>query len=169
MRRTGRRITTKRPSAARSRNMAAIRGSDTSPERAVEQILRTMRFRFDRQRRDLPGRPDIVLPRHRLAIQVHGCFWHRHPGCRFATWPKSNVPFWIQKFRDNIRRDKVALISLRRAGWRTLVIWACALKADPVFLKTKLRRVVHSTRLTTEIPTSRSRNVPCRRKRTHGA
>jgi DNA mismatch endonuclease (patch repair protein) len=116
--------------ATRSRMMASIRGKDTAPERAVRRMLHTLGFRFRIHRRDLPGNPDIVLPRHRLAILVHGCFWHRHPGCRFTTSPKTNAPFWQTKFKNNVRRDIEALGQLNEAGWRTLVVWECSVKAD---------------------------------------
>ncbi|QIO36952.1 very short patch repair endonuclease [Bradyrhizobium sp. 1(2017)] len=116
--------------ATRSRMMASIKGKNTAPERAVRRMLHTLGFRFRIHRRDLPGKPDIVLPRHRLAILVHGCFWHRHPGCRFATTPKTNAPFWQAKFQNNIRRDMEALGQLDEAGWRTLVVWECSVKAD---------------------------------------
>lgn len=118
--------------AIRSRMMASIRGKDTAPERAIRRMLHTMGFRFRIHRRDLPGNPDIVLPRHRLAILVHGCFWHRHPDCRFTTSPKTNTSFWQAKFKNNVRRDTDVLGQLDEAGWRTLVVWECSVKADTV-------------------------------------
>lgn len=142
--------------------MAAIRGKDTVPERTIRRILHAMGFRFRLHRRDLPGRPDIVLPRHRLAILVHGCFWHRHPGCRFTTSPGTNVAFWKRKFRDNVRRDQLALARLKEAGWRTLVIWECALKIDSLrtSMPDVLRRAVTSDKLETQIPRVASRRRP---------
>lgn len=138
----------------RSRMMGLIRGKDTGPERAVRRILHGLGFRFRLHRRDLPGRPDIVLPRYRLAIFVHGCFWHRHTGCRFKTSPKTNTAFWVAKFGANVRRDRLAIAQLKKADWRTLVVWECALKADGKlrFLSKALRRAVNSGRMTAQIP-----------------
>lgn len=109
----------------RSWNMSRIRGRDTAPERAVRSMLRQMGFRISANRRGLPGTPDIVLARRKVAIFVHGCFWHRHSGCRFAYTPKSRVAFWTDKFRQNQQRDMLAVARLRRAGWRVWTIWEC--------------------------------------------
>ncbi len=109
----------------RSWNMSRIRASDTQPERVVRSLLHSQGLRFRLHRRSLPGSPDIVLPKHRTAIFVHGCFWHRHPGCRFAYTPRSNVAFWKQKFAANVERDRKVTAALRRLGWRVLTIWEC--------------------------------------------
>lgn len=116
--------------AKRSWNMSRIRGRDTSPERAVRSILHRMGFRFRLHSRTLPGRPDIVLPAHRTAVFVHGCFWHRHRGCKMCYTPKSRVDFWQQKFADNVRRDRTARRLLKGLGWSVLTVWECEL-ADP--------------------------------------
>lgn len=108
--------------------MASIRGSDTKPERVVRSLLHVAGFRFRLHRKDLPGRPDILLPKHRLAIFVHGCFWHHHAGCSFAYMPKSNREFWRKKFDANALRDERVLADLQERGWRTLVVWECHLK-----------------------------------------
>src|ERR1700757_2748228 len=105
--------------AIRSRMMATIRGSNTSPERAIRALLHSLGYRFRLHRKDLPGRPDIVLPRHRLAILVHGCFWHQHAGCRYATSPQSNKKFWRDKLGGNVRRDRRVLENLHALKWRT--------------------------------------------------
>ena len=89
----------------RSEMMAGIRGRDTAPEMAVRRVAHPMGLRFRLQRKDLPGRPDLMLPKHRLAVFVHGCFWHRHGGCRYASTPKSRVAFWTEKFESNVARD----------------------------------------------------------------
>src|SRR4051812_7398106 len=89
----------------RSRMMSGIRNKNTRPEIAIRQALHAAGYRFRLHRRDLPGSPDIVLPRHRIAVFVHGCFWHRHLGCRFATSPKTNQDFWNTKFAANVARD----------------------------------------------------------------
>lgn len=109
----------------RSRMMAAITGRNTAPERIVRSFLHRAGLRFRLHRRDLPGRPDLILPRYRTAVFVHGCFWHRHTGCRFATTPASNKEFWARKFEENVRRDRRTIRTLRRAGWRVIVVWEC--------------------------------------------
>jgi DNA mismatch endonuclease (patch repair protein) len=108
--------------------MRAIRGRNTSPEIKVRRILHALGFRFRLHMVALPGRPDIVLPKHKLAVFVHGCFWHRHEECRYATTPKSNYAFWQKKFLDNVSRDKRVRAALSEAGWRTIVIWECCLR-----------------------------------------
>lgn len=105
--------------------MARIRGRDTAPELAVRRIAHRMGLRFRLQRKDLPGRPDLVLPKHRLAVFVHGCFWHRHEGCRFASTPKSRITYWTEKFAANVARDARKEAALKELDWRVLVIWEC--------------------------------------------
>jgi DNA mismatch endonuclease, patch repair protein len=105
--------------------MARVRGRDTKPEVTVRRALNAMGKRFRLFRRDLPGRPDIVLPRYRLALFVHGCFWHRHEGCRLSSTPKTRGEFWAEKFATNIARDARSVAELRALGWRVGVIWEC--------------------------------------------
>lgn len=112
----------------RSRHMARIRGRDTAPEKHLRHFLHQRGFRFRLHSRTLPGRPDLVLARYRAAIFVHGCFWHRHPSCSIAYEPKSRIEFWRQKFDDNVERDRRQLEALRKAGWRTAVVWECGLR-----------------------------------------
>ena len=112
----------------RSMNMSQIRGRDTKPERVVRSLLHCHGYRFRIHRKDLPGTPDIVFPGRRKVILVHGCFWHRHPGCRFAYNPKSNEAFWQQKFCANVDRDTVAQAQLEARGWKVLVVWECETK-----------------------------------------
>ena len=109
----------------RSWNMSRIRGHDTKPEVVVRSVLHRLGFRFRLHRRDLPGRPDIVLARHRTIVFVHGCFWHRHARCRFAYQPKTNSAFWSQKFKSNVVRDQRDRRRLRGLGWRVIVVWEC--------------------------------------------
>lgn len=109
----------------RSWNMSQIRGMNTKPEKAVRSLLHKMGFRFRLHRRDLPGSPDIVLPKHNSVIFVHGCFWHRHRGCKLAYTPKTRKTFWLAKFQGNVERDQRVQGQLRRAGWRVTVIWEC--------------------------------------------
>ncbi|MBJ3764638.1 DNA mismatch endonuclease Vsr [Maribius pontilimi] len=114
----------------RSRMMAANRRRDTGPELLVRRHLHARGLRFRLDVRKLPGSPDLVLARHRAAIFVHGCYWHRHQGCRFATTPKSNQAFWTTKFARNVERDERAIATLLHMGWRVGVVWECALKKD---------------------------------------
>jgi DNA mismatch endonuclease (patch repair protein) len=109
----------------RSAVMARIRGKDTKPEIIVRSMAHALGYRFRLHRRDLPGTPDLVFPRLEKVIFVHGCFWHQHPGCRYAYQPKSNSPFWKAKFSDNRTRDDRALKTLRSLGWKVLVVWEC--------------------------------------------
>lgn len=125
-------------SSVRSRNMAAIRGKDTAPELAVRRILHAMGLRFRLQRKDLPGRPDIVLPKHRTVVFVHGCFWHRHEACRYTTTPKTRQEFWQSKFAANIERDSRNRTDLQQLGWRVIVVWECELR-QPSDLKERLK------------------------------
>lgn len=112
--------------ATRSRMMSGIRGKNTKPELVVRSFLHRQGLRFRLHAR-LPGKPDLVFPRLRTALFVHGCFWHRHPGCPYATTPASNERFWREKFEVNVLRDENVKRELRAAGWRVKVIWACEL------------------------------------------
>lgn len=114
----------------RSRNMSRIQRKDTKPELAVRSILHNNGFRFRLHRKDLPGTPDVVLPKYRAVIFIHGCFWHRHKGCRLAYEPKSRTAFWNAKFEENMMRDASVCRRLRRCGWRVAVVWECEV-ADP--------------------------------------
>lgn len=111
--------------AQRSRNMARIRSRDTTPELLVRSLLHRAGFRFRLHRKNLPGTPDIVLPKHKTVIFVNGCFWHQHPGCRRATLPKTNREYWIPKLLKNVVRDAKHLEQLKKANWRVLCLWEC--------------------------------------------
>lgn len=111
--------------ARRSAMMARIRSKDTQPELRVRQIAHSLGYRYRLHRRDLPGSPDLAFPRLKKVILVHGCYWHRHPDCRYAYSPKSNIKFWKDKFRKNQERDRQSLSDLRSEGWDPLVIWEC--------------------------------------------
>jgi DNA mismatch endonuclease (patch repair protein) len=115
-------------SPIRSRNMAEIRGKDTVPEIAVRRMLHGMGLRFRLHRKDLPGRPDIVLSKHRMVVFVHGCFWHRHEGCPYTTTPKTRQEFWLTKFDANVARDRRNQAELERLGWRVFLVWECELR-----------------------------------------
>lgn len=120
--------------ATRSRMMSGIRGKDTRPEMIVRRFLHNLGYRYRIHRKDLAGKPDIVIPRLKVCLFVHGCFWHRHPGCRFATMPKTRTDFWKKKFEKNVARDAANIAALEVRGWRVLVIWECQLKTDPLTL-----------------------------------
>jgi DNA mismatch endonuclease, patch repair protein len=111
--------------ATRSRMMSGIRGRDTAPERRVRSVAHRLGYRFRLHRSDLPGKPDLVFPARRKIIFVHGCYWHRHPGCQYCYEPKSNVAFWTRKFSGNVSRDARVLGQLTAAGWDPMVVWEC--------------------------------------------
>lgn len=114
------------PGQGRSRNMAAIKSTNTRPEMYVRQALHAAGFRFRLHRKDIPGRPDVVLPRYSTAVQVQGCYWHGH-GCRKDHKPHSNRAYWAAKIARNMERDKRNLEALREAGWQLVIIWECTL------------------------------------------
>ncbi|MCA2405775.1 DNA mismatch endonuclease Vsr [Rhizobium leguminosarum bv. viciae 248] len=110
---------------ARSALMSKVKGKNTRPELIVRQELHALGGRFRLHRKDLPGRPDIVMPSRKLAVFVHGCFWHRHQNCRMASTPKTRQGFWNEKFDANIARDQRNAFDLQQLGWRVEVIWEC--------------------------------------------
>ncbi len=112
----------------RSWNMSRIRGKDTKPEIIVRSMLHGMGYRFRLHRKDLPGKPDIVLPKYNTVIFVHGCFWHRHKGCKYAYTPKSRIDFWNSKFDETVARDKRNRKQLEANGWNVKIIWECETK-----------------------------------------
>lgn len=112
----------------RSWNMSRIRSKNTIPEKIVRSLLHRMGYRFRLHREDLPGRPDIILPKYKTVIEVKGCFWHRHERCRKATTPKSNTEYWNEKFRKNIERDQLNEEKLKELGWNVIIIWECEVK-----------------------------------------
>ena len=115
--------------------MAAVRSTDTGPEMAVRSAVHRLGYRYRLHVRTLPGCPDIVFPARRKVIFVHGCFWHRHSRCRYATDPKTRREFWQKKFDSNVVRDRRAKKALRRDGWNVLVVWQCELKQPQTMVK----------------------------------
>jgi DNA mismatch endonuclease (patch repair protein) len=120
--------------------MAAVGSANTGPELRVRKAIHAAGFRYALHRRDLPGRPDIVMPRLGVVIFVHGCFWHRHKGCKAASTPTSNTEFWTAKFDANVTRDRRNMRDLKALGWKVVVVWECATNA--VKLQVLLRRLV---------------------------
>lgn len=112
----------------RSRMMAGIRGKDTKPELALRRALHARGFRFRLHSKAVHGRPDLVLPRYRAIVFVHGCFWHRHESCRYATTPSTRQEFWQAKFTANVARDEAVHAKLLEDGWRVATVWECALR-----------------------------------------
>ena len=108
--------------------MGRISSKNTSPEKTVRSILHKNGFRFRLHRKDLPGKPDIVLTKYKTVIEIRGCFWHRHKGCKYAYNPKSRIDFWQKKFNENVKRDKYNGRELKKQGWKVVVIWECELK-----------------------------------------
>ena len=110
--------------------MSCVSSKDTKPEKIVRSYLHRSGFRFRLHASGLPGKPDLVLAKHKTAIFVHGCFWHRHPGCKRSTTPSTRKEFWLEKFRKNMTRDKRNYKQLKEQGWRIIVIWACKLEKN---------------------------------------
>lgn len=120
--------------AQRSERMSRIRGKDSQPELALRRVLHRLGLRYRLHAKGLPGKPDLVFPRYKTVVFVHGCFWHRHDGCKIATIPKSNTPFWIEKFGKNVARDTRVGAELTALGWHVLVVWECELTPSKVEL-----------------------------------
>ena len=123
----------------RSWNMSRIRGKDTKPEIVLRSLMHRAGFRFRLHDKKLPGKPDLVLPKHKTAIFVNGCYWHRHQGCSKATTPKTNTAFWMKKFEETVERDGRKKSELIERGWRVVTVWECELENDPVSLVEGLR------------------------------
>ena len=129
----------------RSWNMSQIRSKDTKPELIVRSMLHRYGYRFTvngPRNKKLPGKPDIVLPKYRTVIFVHGCFWHRHKGCKYAYTPKSRADFWRNKFDSNVARDRKSHMFLRKLQWKVVVVWECQLRTDSTRLGRRLAEVL---------------------------
>ncbi len=116
--------------ATRSYNMSRIKGKNTKPEMLVRKYLFAHGFRYTLHSKKLPGKPDIVLPKYRTVIFVHGCFWHGHDGCKYFVVPKTRTDWWLNKISGNIANDTKAIKALKQAGWKVLIVWECKLKQD---------------------------------------
>ena len=124
----------------RSRNMAAIKSKNTKPEILVRKFLHKHGFRYRLHVKDLPGKPDIVLPKYKTVIFVHGCFWHGHEGCKYYVVPKTRTEWWLNKINGNISNDKKAYEALKAEGWNVIEVWECELK--PAQLETTLTNLL---------------------------
>lgn len=125
--------------------MSRIRSRDTTPEKIVRSVLHRLGYRFRLYAKYLPGRPDVVLPKHKTVVLVHGCFWHRHPRCRFAYTPKTRRAFWLRKFEENRNRDARVRQRLRKLGWKVITVWECQ-TGDTQSLAARLRRLLTTAR-----------------------
>jgi DNA mismatch endonuclease (patch repair protein) len=133
--------------------MSRIGPKDTKPELVVRRGLHAAGIRFRLHRGDLPGRPDLVLPKYRAVIFVHGCFWHRHDGCANFRLPKTNTEFWHHKIDRNVERDREAIVELKKQGWRVLIVWECETrKSPPTNLVDKIMGWIAGTMEEGEIP-----------------
>ena len=132
-------------SEQRARNMSAIKSKNTKREIAVRKLLHSIGYRFRLHRKDLPGSPDIVLPKYKTVIFVHGCFWHRHENCKYASTPKTRKEFWNKKFNDNILRDKKNLEILSSLGWKIIIIWECEIRNKKINLEQIIKNVIKKT------------------------
>jgi DNA mismatch endonuclease (patch repair protein) len=125
----------------RSWNMSRIRSTDTKPELLVRSLLHKMGYRFRLHQKDLPGKPDIVLPRYKSVVFVHGCFWHRHKDCKRCTTPTTNQKYWLPKLERNITKDKENRKNLRKTGYASIIVWECEIK-NMEKLSTKLNKAI---------------------------
>lgn len=132
--------------AATSKVMRSIRSRDTRPELAVRSLLHRMGHRFRLHRRDLPGTPDLVLPKYRVAVLVHGCFWHQHADCRHARLPSKRRDYWLPKLARTQQRDAVTVAALNALGWRALIVWECE-TTDEQMLRMRFDEALTGTRL----------------------
>ncbi|MDQ0341151.1 DNA mismatch endonuclease (patch repair protein) [Caldalkalibacillus uzonensis] len=110
--------------------MSNIKNQNTKPELLIRSLLHKMGYRFRLHRKDLPGRPDLVLPKYKTVIFIHGCFWHQHPNCKKATIPKRNREFWLKKLTRNMERDQQVIEELESMGWNIIIIWECQVKKN---------------------------------------
>ncbi len=133
--------------------MSGIRGKNTKPELLLRHALHKRGFRYRLHVNSLPGKPDLVLPKYRAVIFAHGCFWHRHPGCRYTTTPASNMDFWLPKFQRTVEHDRLVMEQLATTGWRVAVVWECALRArDAAAVAAQVAHWLQSDEERIEIP-----------------
>jgi DNA mismatch endonuclease (patch repair protein) len=141
----------------RSRMMSGIRGRNTQPELYVRSLLHHSGFRFRLHRRDLQGCPDIVMPKYKAIIFIHGCFWHLHQGCKYVKMPSSSIKFWTEKLNGNRQRDLQNIDHLLSTGWRVLIVWECTIRANHGSeLAEEIALWIHSSEKFAELPKSRN-------------
>jgi len=128
----------------RSKNMAAIKSRDTKPEILTRRLLHALGYRFRLHLKDLPGCPDVVLPKYKTVIFINGCFWHQHNGCKFSSMPKSNQDYWQKKLNNNTIRDEINIAKLITLGWNVIVVWECETK-DITSLRSRLTNMIHNS------------------------
>ncbi|MCK5708099.1 MAG: DNA mismatch endonuclease Vsr [Candidatus Aureabacteria bacterium] len=140
----------------RSWNMSRIRSTNTKPEMIVRKVAHSLGFRYSLHRKDLPGKPDLVLKKHKTVIFVHGCFWHQHKNCKRANVPKSNFEYWEAKLNRNIERDKKNKRELKKLGWKIIIIWECETKNTEKLIKkiSKIYYLMHSSSKSSKQPIS---------------
>lgn len=114
----------------RHKNMSHIRGKDTSIELLLRKKLFSLGYRYRKNVKELPGKPDLVFPKYKTVIFVNGCFWHRHPGCQYTTMPKTRIEFWQAKFDRTVERDQENYAKLEDLGWKVCIVWECEIKSD---------------------------------------
>lgn len=131
--------------ATRSRMMSGIRGKNTKPELLVRKYLHARGLRFRLHVKDMPGKPDMVFPKYRTVVFVHGCFWHHHAGCKYATMPSSRADFWANKLSDNVARDQYQRAALEGFGWQVLVVWECELQDSKKRLQSLYSEITKET------------------------
>lgn len=129
--------------------MAGIRSKDTLPELVVRRYLHSKGFRYRLHNKKLPGSPDVTLSRYKVAVFVHGCFWHRHQSCRYAASPRSNVERWNAKFDSNVERDRKNIAALEQLGWSVIIVWECELRANA---EKRLGRLVEQIHQDAQLP-----------------
>ena len=129
----------------RSKNMSAIKGKNTKPERLVRKFLHANGYRYKLHDKSLPGKPDIVLPKYKTVIFVHGCFWHGHSNCKYYVVPKTRTDWWLNKLSGNIANDEKAVKALKKEGWKVVTIWTCKLRS--IYLKRTLEKLKASIKI----------------------
>ncbi len=155
-------MTDKLTPSQRSWNMGRIRSSNTKPEMLLRSYLHRIGFRFRLHRKDLPGKPDIVLSRYKTIIFVQGCFWHQHPSCSEASRPKSNVIYWNNKLKANVKRDRRHYRMLKQLGWRVLRFWECEVEKNPKYIALIIHRKLRSISDVPNLYKPPSRSTPLR-------
>jgi DNA mismatch endonuclease (patch repair protein) len=124
--------------AVRSYNMSRIKGKDTKPEILVRKFLFFKGLRYRLHQKNLPGKPDIVIPQHKVIVFIHGCFWHGHKGCKYFVPPKTRTEWWVNKINETTKKDAENILKLKKLGWKIIIVWECSLKSD------KIKKVLES-------------------------